>query len=111
MITDLDSAVRGMDSKLDFQREFADIFRKYIEIVDSKISTDNGTKLQVPGPQGQIPETKSKGDVRLIENHRMKLWSDVVIVLIRLDKGYAAELLASRADDILTEFDKRFNNK
>ena len=107
MITDLDSAVRGMDSKLDFQKEFADIFRKYIEIVDSKISTDNGTKLQVPGPQGQIPETKSKGDVRFIENHRMKLWSDAAIKLI--DNEALNNL--QEADHLLAAFDKRFDKR
>ena len=100
MITDLDSAVRGMDSKLDFQREFADIFRKYIEIVDSKISTDNGTKLQVPGPQGQIAETK-----------RRDFWCRTVIAYTGASNSVDSDKAITWADNCLKAFDERFNNK
>lgn len=100
MITDLDSAVRGMNSKLDFQREFADIFRKYIEIVDSKISTDNDTKLQVPGPQGQIPENK-----------RRDFWCRTVIAYTGASNSTNSDIAIAWADKCLKAFDERFNNK
>lgn len=76
----------------------------YTTIKNTHPITDNGTKMEVPGP-------KSKGDVRFIENHRMKLWSDVVITLIAKEVSFGNEVMANRADKVLAEFDKRFNNR
>lgn len=76
----------------------------YTSIKNTHPITDKGTKMEVPG-------TKSKGDVRFIENHRMKLWSDVVITLIANETPFGHDIRADRADKVLAEFDKRFNNK
>lgn len=61
--------------------------------------------------KSEMPASKSKGDVRFIENHRMRLWSDVFIIGMKLDKFCLSERLAVNADKALAEFDKRFNNK
>lgn len=86
MITDIDSAVRALNSKSDFEEELLDVLKKHYKPIET---------------------SKSKGDVRFIENHRMKLWCDAAVKLI--DNEAFNNL--QEADHILAAFDKRFNNK
>ena len=74
-------------------------------------SVENTHPIMNENTKSEMPASKSKGDVRFIENHRMKLWSDVFITGMKLDKFCLNERLAANADKALAEFDKRFNNK
>lgn len=62
--------------------------------------TDNGTKLQVPGPQGQIAETK-----------RRDFWCRTVIAYTNASNSSSSDIAIAWADKCLDAFDKRFNNK
>lgn len=86
MLQNFDDAVHGMDSKTSFEKELLSLLEKHYK-------------------NDETP--KSKGDVRFIENHRMKLWSDAAIKLI--DNETFNNL--QEADHILAAFDKRFKNK
>jgi len=99
---------------LNFKEIFPDQISGYHTSVRNTHPTfEDFNQKQVIGLQGQIAEaeTKSKGEIRNIENHRMQIWNGTVMSYIRLDKFYTAEKLASFADNVLAEFDKRFNNK
>lgn len=74
-------------------------------------SVKNTHPVMSENTKSEMPASKSKGDVRFIENHRMKLWSDVFITGMKLDKFCLSERLAANADKALAEFDKHFNNK
>lgn len=59
--------------------------------------------------QDLIPknETKDKGTMRNINNYRMKLWSEVLIEVIKNNQTKPTP--TEVADKALQEFDKRFN--
>jgi len=79
---------------------FPDEYLGYHTSIKNTHPTDNDTKLQIPGPQGQVAETK-----------RRDIWARAAIAVAGSSNCSNIDTPMKWADRILAAFDEKFNNQ